>query len=118
MVAEITVLDLTAQRLAFINPTKAMECLLLALLTNMPRLLQLEDLEHLLFMGVIVLWVEAWATMVVLDRLSQLKLPKVLLVAVPSVEDMIHLLAEVRTQVRTNTTTTPIKATNLVLVMT
>lgn len=54
MVVETTVLDLTVQRLASINPTKAMECLLLALLTNMLRLLRQEGLGHLLFMVVIV----------------------------------------------------------------
>ena len=54
MVVETTVLDLMVQRLVSINPSKAMECLLLVLLTNMPRLLRLEDLEHLLFMVVIV----------------------------------------------------------------
>jgi hypothetical protein len=118
MVVETTALDHTAQRVAFINPTRAMECLLLALLTNMPRLLRLEDLEHLLSMAVIVHWVEAWETMVVLDRLSRLKLLKVLQVAVPSVEDMTHLLAEAHTRVRTSSTTMPIKAINLVLVMT
>jgi len=106
-----------AQRLASINLTRDMECLLLVLLTNMPRLLRLADLEHLLFMVAIVHWVEVWATMVVLDRLSPLRLPKVLLAAVLSVEDMIHLLAEA-TPVKTNITTMPTKATNRVLVMT
>ena len=70
MVVETTVLDLMVQRLVSINPSKAMECLLLVLLTNMPRLLRLEDLEHLLFMVVTVHWVEVWETMVVLDRPS------------------------------------------------
>lgn len=58
MAVETTELDHTAQRLVFTNPTRAMECHLLALLTNMLHLPLLEDLEVLLFMVVIVLWVE------------------------------------------------------------
>ena len=107
-----------AQRLVFINPTKAMECLLLALLMSMHRLLLLEDLEGLLSMVVIVLWAEVWETMVVLDRPNQLKPPKDLELVVGSVALMIRLLVEAHTPVRTNSTTTPIKATKLVLVMT
>ena len=118
MVVETTVLDLMVQRLVSINPSKAMECLLLVLLTNMPRLLRLEDLEHLLFMVVTVHWVEVWETMVVLDRPSQLRLPKALQVVVLSVEDMIHSLAEAHTRVRTSSTIMLIKATSLALAMT
>jgi hypothetical protein len=118
MVVETTVLGPMVQRLASINPTKAMECLLLVLLMNMPRLPRLEDLEHLLFMVVIVHWVEVWETMVVLDRPSQLRLPKALRAAVLSAEDMIHSLAEAHTRVRTSSTTMSIKATNLALAMT
>ena len=114
--AETTLLDLTAQKVASTSPTKATECLLPVLPTNMPRLL-LGDLARLLFMAVIVHWVAVWVSMAVLDRLSQHKLPKALLAAVLSVEDMIHLLAEA-TQVKTNTTTMRTKATNQVLVMT
>ena len=47
-----------AQRLAFTNLTKAMECHLLALLMSMPHLQPLEVLEALLFKVVIVHWVE------------------------------------------------------------
>ena len=56
--------------------------------------------------------------MLVLDRPSQLRLPKALRVAVLSAEDMIHSLAEAHTRVRTSSTTMPIKATNLALAMT
>ena len=104
-----------AQKVASTSPTKAMECLLV-LLTNTPRLLLLEDLGHLLFMVVIVHWVAVWVSMVVLDRLSQHRLPKALVAVVLSV-DMIHLLAEA-TQAKTNTTTMRTKVTNQVLAMT
>lgn len=117
MAVETMELDHTAQRLVFINPTRAMECLLPALLTNMPHLLPLEDLEALLFMAVIVLWVEVWVTMVVLDLLSQLKLPKDLEAVAHSVVLMIRLRV-VHTQAKTNNTTTPIKVPKLGLVMT
>lgn len=104
--------------MVFTNPTRAMECPLLARLTNMPRLLQLEDLEHHLSTGVIVRWAEAWVTMVVPDRLSRLKIPKALRVVAPSVEDMIHLPVAALTQVKTNTTTMPTKAISRLLVTT
>jgi len=107
----------TAERVPFNNLTKAMECLLLALLMSMLHLLLLEDSVDLLFMVVMVLWEEAWVTMVVLDRPNRLKLPKDLEAAVHSVVLMIpSLVAHI--QVKTNNTTMPIKVLKLVQVMT
>ena len=106
-----------AQKLVFTNPTRATECHLLVLLTNMLHLPLLEDLEDLLFMAVIMLWVEVWVTMVALDRLSQLKLPKDLEVVAHSVVLMTRSLVA-HTQVKINSTTTPLKVPKPGLVMT
>jgi hypothetical protein len=58
MAVETMELTPMAQRLAFTNLTRAMECLLPALLMSMPHLQPLEVLEALLFKVVIVRWVE------------------------------------------------------------
>ena len=55
--------------------------------------------------------------MVAVDQPNQLRLLRASRVVVLSVEDMIHSLEEAHTRVRTSSTTTPAKVTNLVLVM-
>lgn len=113
VVVETTELDHMEQRPVFINPTKAMECLLLALLMNMPHLLPLEVLEDLLFTVVIVLWAEVWETMVARELLNRPRHPRDLEAVAHLVVLMIHSAVAAPSQVKANSTTTPpTKATN------
>lgn len=114
MVAIILV-DLMAQKVGFINLTKATVCHQLLLTTTLPHQ-QPADLAHLRCMVVIVRWQDC-PTMVVPHLLRHLKHPKVLEVAERSVELMMHLVEAHPTKVKLNSTTMVNKGPSQALVM-
>jgi hypothetical protein len=107
---ETTVVDHMVQRQAsMVNRLILVMALVLELHMSTLHPQQLEDLVHLPSMAAIVLWVEAWETTDVLDRLNRLKPPRDWVVA-PLADHMTHLAVEPHTKDRTSNTSTPIKA--------